>query len=113
MFCNFVTLFIITTTLLSRKAMKDKYIWTVFVRSCHGEILTIGDITASSSVLQLYSIGSAKSGIPSSKMCLMRGPRKLKSCATLGVSGLENECTIDLHVPGYGGGKGIIYIHFH
>ena len=44
---------------------------------------------------------------------VMRGPRKLKSCATLGVSGLENECTIDLHVPGYGGGKGIIYIHFH
>ena len=106
--CNFVVLFIITicTTLLSRKAMKDEDMWTVFVRSCHGEILTIGDITASSSILRLYSIVSAKSGIPSSKMCLMRGPRKLKFCATLGVSGLENECTIDLHVPGYGGGKG-------
>ena len=86
--------------------MKDEEMWTVFVRSCHGEILTIGDITASSNILRLYSIVSAKSGIPSSKMCLMRGPRKLKFCATLGVSGLENECTIDLHVPGYEGGKG-------
>ena len=45
--------------------MKDEDMWTVFVRSCHGEIVTIGDITASSSILRLYSIVSAKSGIPS------------------------------------------------
>ena len=24
--------------------MKDEDMWTVFVRSCHGEIVTIGDI---------------------------------------------------------------------
>ena len=56
--------------------MKDEDMWIVFVWSCRGEILPIGDITASSSILRLYSIVSAKSGIPSSKMCLMRGPRK-------------------------------------
>ena len=93
--------------------MKDEDMWTVFVRSCHGEILTIGDITASSSVLRLYSIVSANSGILSSKMCLMRDPRKLKSCATLSVSGLENECTIDLRIPGYGGGRDIIILYIY
>ena len=58
--------------------MKDEDMWTVFVRSCHGEILTIGDITASSSILRLYSIVSAKSGIPSSKIVSNERPKEVK-----------------------------------
>ena len=58
-----------------------------------------------------YSL-SAKTGIPHTRMRLMRGTMMLKPCATLAASGLENECTIDLHIPGCGRGRGLIDDYF-
>ena len=71
-------------TTFSRKFEEKTDIWTVFVRGTHGEILTLSDMKAS------YSL-SAKTGIPHTRMRLMRGTMMLKPCATLAASGLENE----------------------
>ena len=99
-------------TTFSRKFEEKTDIWTVFVRGTHGEILTLSDMKASSRGSKVHYSLSAKTGIPHTRMRLMRGTMMLKPCATLAASGLENECTIDLHIPGCGGGRGLIDDYF-
>ena len=82
--------------------------WTVFVHGIHGELITLSDIKASSRGSTLYSILSARTVILDTKMCLMRCTTMLKRSATLDASGLENECTIELQIPGCGGGKSML-----
>ena len=95
-----------------RNTKKKKDNWIVFVHGIHGELITLSDINASSRGSTLYSILSARTGIPDTKMCLMRCTKLLKRSATLGASGLENECTIELHIPSCGGGKGMLICTF-
>ena len=64
--------------------MKDEDTWTVFVRSCHGEILTIGDITASSCILRFYSIVSAKRN-SQFKNVTNEMPKEVKNLCYIGV----------------------------
>lgn len=80
--------------------------WTVFVQSIHSEVISISGITAKSKVSTIYSMVSARIGIPGEKIRIMRGRKLLQPYNSLHESDVENRSTLNLHIPIYGGGKG-------
>ena len=89
--------------------MQEKYMDHL----CAQQAWITADCTKFSRCSKMYSVLTARTGIPAKRMCLKKHLKLLKQYATLASCGLGNCCVIDLHTPGYGGGGVSIHLIYN